>query len=380
NVNRRTAAPITSQFPYSGAKSNGLPGLGKGNVLVPDPADTAHAFQPPPPGAMRGPCPGMNALANHGFISRDGITTFDELVQAQQNVWNTGYDLAVLLATLGVALDGDILTEKLSIGGDATPKTALLGLGLLGKEGGLDTHNTFEADASLTRSDFFLPSSNGDNHSFNSTLFAMMTSTVSSTSSPSAPLYDLKGLSLYRAQRWSQSVAENPNFYFGPKALLLYGAATFLYELYPTNGGLPDKSTFESFFGAVPSSTSPSGYTSQPERIPPSWFSRSTPYTIPDVAIQILEMYTGNPVLFGGNTANGSFDAIFTDDGLISDGRLSADVTGTQLACLIYQLVATDETPDSLSNILKLPIEILNFITGKLNPIFEPLGCPLNTD
>lgn len=57
-------------------------------------------------------------------------------------------------------------------------------------------------------------------------------------------------------------------------------------------------------------------------------------------------MYTGNPVLFGGNTADGHFDAIFTSDGLISDGRLSADATESQLACLIYQLVATDETPD----------------------------------
>jgi hypothetical protein len=30
----------------------------------------------------------MNLAANHGFLSRDGIVTFDELVAAQQNIWN----------------------------------------------------------------------------------------------------------------------------------------------------------------------------------------------------------------------------------------------------------------------------------------------------
>ena len=34
-----------------------------------------HAFQPPnfAKGDQRGPCPGLNALANHGYMSRDGV-------------------------------------------------------------------------------------------------------------------------------------------------------------------------------------------------------------------------------------------------------------------------------------------------------------------
>ena len=51
-----------------------------------------------------------------------------------------GYDLAVTLATLGVALDGDVLTQKLSLGCDATSRTSLTG-GLLGQELGLNGHN-----------------------------------------------------------------------------------------------------------------------------------------------------------------------------------------------------------------------------------------------
>lgn len=32
--------------------------------------------------------PGLNIAANYGFLSRDGLPTFDELVAAQQNMYN----------------------------------------------------------------------------------------------------------------------------------------------------------------------------------------------------------------------------------------------------------------------------------------------------
>lgn len=52
---------------------------------------------------------------NHNFLAHDGITTFTELVDAQQNLYNVGYDLANLLAVLGLILtDGDVVTEKVS--------------------------------------------------------------------------------------------------------------------------------------------------------------------------------------------------------------------------------------------------------------------------
>ena len=98
-LSRRAAAPPTAQFPYGGAKIDGLPGSQKGGFQVPAPGDTAHEFQPPPAGAMRGPCPGLNTMANHGFISRDGITTFDELVAAQQNV-STSIDGKLVASSL----------------------------------------------------------------------------------------------------------------------------------------------------------------------------------------------------------------------------------------------------------------------------------------
>lgn len=157
----------------------------------------------------------LNAAANHGFLSRDGIVTFNELVQAQQNVYNVGYDLAVVLATLvsfificchifadlqGVGLDGDLITTRLSLGTDATSRTTALGGSA---EGGLATHNKFEADSSLTRSDYYL--NNGDNYSFNGTLFGYMTTACNK-------VFDRNCLSKYRMQRYEQSKGKSVPF------------------------------------------------------------------------------------------------------------------------------------------------------------------------
>ena len=158
NPNHKGAAPFDPRWPYTGAQK-GLPGSQIGGIKVPADGDTAHAFDPPTAQDIRGPCPGLNAAANHHvrcqyslasiecqssppdqFLSHDGITNFNELVDAQQNVYNVGYDLAVTLAVLGISLDGDVVTERLSLGCDATSRTSLTG-SLLGDELGLNGHN-----------------------------------------------------------------------------------------------------------------------------------------------------------------------------------------------------------------------------------------------
>jgi len=64
NSNHQAAAPYNSKYPYNGAQ-NGLPGKGIGGFQVPAPGDTAHAYVAPGPNDVRGPCPGLNAAANH---------------------------------------------------------------------------------------------------------------------------------------------------------------------------------------------------------------------------------------------------------------------------------------------------------------------------
>lgn len=43
--------------------------------------------------------------------------------------------------------------------------------------------------------------------------------------------FDRNAMALYRYGRYQQSKRDNGNFYFGPKSLLLFGAASFLYEV-----------------------------------------------------------------------------------------------------------------------------------------------------
>lgn len=341
---------------------------------VPADGDTAHAYTPPGPNDIRGPCPGLNAAANHNFLSHDGITNFNELVDAQQNVYNVGYDLAVLLAVLGIVADGDVVTTKLSIGCDATSRTALLPL--LGNQPGLNGHNKFEGDTSLTRNDYFL--ANGDNYSFNGTLFASMKSVADRVSGGN---FDLNALAAYRSQRYDESVQQNANFFFGPLSLLLYGAASFLYELFPSYGneGTADLATISSFFGAEQDSSAPGGWRHVPERIPDNWFSRRAPYTNNDVTREILAMYVKYPKLFGGNVGTNNFNALSTPFGIIRDGDLPDAATASDVLCLLYQL-GTMAVPSSLSAVTDITGGLLDFTVGKLNPVFRNAGCALKPD
>ncbi|KJA22609.1 hypothetical protein HYPSUDRAFT_642519 [Hypholoma sublateritium FD-334 SS-4] len=67
-----------------------------------------HAYHRPRAGtASRSPCPGLNALANHGYIRRGGSDiAFLELLRAVALVYNLSYPLALLLTAAGFATCG----------------------------------------------------------------------------------------------------------------------------------------------------------------------------------------------------------------------------------------------------------------------------------
>ncbi|CAA9964295.1 hypothetical protein CFE70_007046 [Pyrenophora teres f. teres 0-1] len=365
NPVHKGAAPYTAPYTYAGAK-NGVPGNGKGGIKVPADGDTAHAYTPPGPNDIRGPCPGLNAAANHNFLSHDGITNFEELVDMQQNVYNVGYDLSVLLTVLGIQAGGDVVTGKLSIGCDATSRTALLPL--LGRQPGLNGHNKFEADSSLTRNDYY--TSNGDNYNFNGTLFGNMKKVADRVSGGK---FDRNALAAYRSQRYDESRRENPNFLFGPLSLLLFGASSFLYELFPSYGpeGTPDLATISSFYGAVEDPSAKGGWRHVPERIPENWFSRRAPYNNLLVTTEILAQYLQYPKLFGGNAGKDNFNALGTPFNVIKDGILPSSA---KLECFLYQL-ATSPVPGMLSTVTDITGSLLDFALAKLDPIFKNTGC-----
>ncbi|KAK4148798.1 Cloroperoxidase [Chaetomidium leptoderma] len=98
------------------------------------------------PGSSRSPCPGLNAMANHGFLPRSG-----------ENI-----DLATLRAAVGdayhyepAAADGPF-NEAMSFNLTTTGNSSTFNLADLAK------HDAIEFDGSLSRNDFFL----GDNLHF----------------------------------------------------------------------------------------------------------------------------------------------------------------------------------------------------------------------
>jgi hypothetical protein len=116
--------------------------------------EAAYPYQDPKPSDQRGACPGLNTLANHGYIPRSGIVTVAQSIKASADVFNMGADLSAFLAGGSVVFAGDIPTMRFSIGGADARTNSLGPLGAaLGTETGLSGHLRFkEGDASGTRS------------------------------------------------------------------------------------------------------------------------------------------------------------------------------------------------------------------------------------
>lgn len=164
-------------------------------------------------GDQRGPCPGLNALANHGYIGRNGVTGLVEVTAAINSVFGMGIDLATLLATMGTVFVGNPLSldPGFSIGSASPGAQNLLdnGLTLLGTPRGLvGSHNIIESDSSPTRPDLYVV---GDASTMNLAQFKAIYDALPQEESPA---FDI--LAHRAAVRFNESISTNPNFYYGP--------------------------------------------------------------------------------------------------------------------------------------------------------------------
>ncbi|EJD35888.1 heme-thiolate peroxidase [Auricularia subglabra TFB-10046 SS5] len=181
--------------------------------------DRKHPWKPLKKGDQRGPCPGLNALASHGYLPRSGIATPEQIITAVQEGFNMGHDIAIFVTYAAFLVNGNHLTNLMSIGGPspltgtAPPMPALAG--------GLNVHGTFEGDASLSRSDDFL----GDNHSFDATLFDQI---IKDAMKYGGGRYNMTAAGEVRWRRIQDSIARNPNFFFSnPRFNTAYAEAIF---------------------------------------------------------------------------------------------------------------------------------------------------------
>jgi hypothetical protein len=82
---------------------------------------SGHEWQAPGPDDLRGPCPGLNAFANHKFIPKNGFATIQQFVDATYRVVGMSPEFAGFLALYGAVIDGS--GTGFSIGG--TPAVSL---------------------------------------------------------------------------------------------------------------------------------------------------------------------------------------------------------------------------------------------------------------
>lgn len=100
---------------------------------------SGHEWVAPVAGDLRGPCPGLNAFANHGFLPHNGYATTQQFIDATTEVVGMGPILAGFLSILGSAIDGS--GTAWSIGG--TPGAGIGGLLAQDGNGLIGSHNKY---------------------------------------------------------------------------------------------------------------------------------------------------------------------------------------------------------------------------------------------
>ncbi|CAO2658563.1 Nn.00g062860.m01.CDS01 [Neocucurbitaria sp. VM-36] len=329
-----------------------------------------YPFKAPGPSDQRGPCPGLNTLANHGYIPRNGIATVGQIQAGTQALFNMGADLSALLAAGGAIDGGDIISTKMSIGGPDARVGVLNGAlnSVLGTPSGIAGHGKFnEGDASATRLDFYL---NGDNISFRPELFKQMHEQALAKGNGT---YSIDAVKEHFKNRYAASKAANSQFYFNlPSAAVVMGAYYFIPGFF-SNGTIANEASVTSFYGAKPKRSGAWNdptleYTHVPERIPDvGWYRRATPMTIPEAVAGILDVYLYAKPALGGSGTDQSWVL----------GPASIPNNPQALSCFLYNAIYAN-FPSELFNSVALVETVVNFLSSTLVPGYKALGCQIN--
>lgn len=343
-----------------------------------------HKWVAPKRTDQRGPCPGLNALANHGYLPHNGVADIATLISATNKVYGMALDLGAFLAVYGTLINGNpvSLTPGYSIGGPAASTDPIAGrIGLLAQPQGLSgSHNKYEADTSPTRGDLYLY---GNDYVLQLPQFAQYYAALPDNVNSDT---QFRALADFHAARHQDSVSRNPYFFFPPFAGILVSPAGYAFPPrmmanhsaeYPD--GYLDKTTFKSFF-AVSGTPGKFTYKHGYERIPDNWYRRpiGDDYSIPAFNLDVLDHGLKHPELLipGGNTGKkNSFTPLnltaFTS-GVYNSANL---LQGNNLQCFIFQALQ-GEMPDVLDNVIPNVASVIAPFSKTLSGIINGLSCP----
>jgi hypothetical protein len=323
-----------------------------------------YEFKAPGPNDSRGPCPGLNLLANHGYLPRDGYVNYGQILEATSRGFNMGTELATVLATFAVLGSGDL--DGLSF---------YLGSGKNGI-GGLNRHSVVEADVSPNREGMFrrTPRLNlnanleidyylgcGDNHHLSSRLVKQM---VGFAAQDPKKEFSMDVMAKHYARSAGFSKDNNPFLYYFPFPQIVSVAAFSFYPQFFSNGtygagGVPNYKSVMSIIGAeYDDKTQEFKYV--PERWPENWYRRDTPYgAVQAIADGFLQIYPRNIIVPAAAQ--------------VGTGHLTVQT----LLCDVYQGL-NSITPLTLGGSEENIAKGVSWALSVLDPILSKtaLGCP----
>lgn len=323
-----------------------------------------HEWRAPGPGDIRGPCAGLNAAANHGYLQRDGIVNADSINTGLWEAFGLDKTATIFLETATSFFNGDPISGRWSIGPHSDKTSSLppiLG-DALGNETGICAygHLRSEGDASITRGDWLAPEMNSNCRSYPVLLQGLFDLANKRTGGNITP----RVMAEHQYLRKQQSIATNP-FYFSPAyagVTFTFGAHMFAFHLLANHSaeeprGFLTQDVFMDFFSYKRDSSGELVYKYGYERIPDNWYKRHPldPWTLADIGISTAQQCAAYPsnCKVGGNTGTvNSFSGVNAGD--ITGGFLQtfADLSDpAKTGCFIAQAVEAD-TPSFLSKVL----------------------------
>ncbi|KAL8420602.1 hypothetical protein RB594_003406 [Gaeumannomyces avenae] len=220
-----------------------------------------HPWKAPGPGDRRSPCPGLNALANHGYLPRDGFNiSAEQYFKAVDEGINFSRDTIQKLVAMGLSISttGNNNTFHLD---------------------DINKHNAIEHDSSLSRNDAFF----GDNHSFNPTIWNATRAWFTE------PVIDREHAARAVVQRLVAAKASNPGFGLteDQERLAVGATALFMSALGDKVNGTVRRDYVRAFF--------------EEERLPAAegWCRAQKPVSLADIGLLFNKLNAAKPAPIG---------------------------------------------------------------------------------
>ena len=191
--------------------------------------------------------------------------------------------------------------------------------------------------------------------------------------------YNLDVLRTFRNERFAQSIAQNPYFYYGPVSGMAVSQAafTFIYRFMANHSaeypeGVLNQDVLKSFYSVSGNDADGFTWTRGNERIPDNWYRRNEvdAYTIPYFETDVLYFTASNPQLslVGCNAGKlNSYQQI--DPSIVSNGAYTAAQAAQSPLC--FALAAANAEAQTilgldLGGLLSPLTSAINTATGAL--------------